>query len=293
MRSRWYLASMRALRLLTVAMLCVAAVSVPAAPAAATGDSGCWVKNVRTGVVGDELQAAVTAASAGDRLKVRGTCGSFVADKDITLSGPATLTWPECTTGECGPPGILGWVESGARVVLTDLWITGGGSTWSGGAVHNYGVLVLRGRTAITDSLAEDGGGGVYNEGTMVMRDLSLVARNSLLYGYGGGILNRGTLVLKDRARVVANDGFPNGGGIYNAGLLVLKDSARVAGNSAETGGGVYNEGTMRLSGYSKVTRNTVSLAGGGIYSTGTVRVSRHWHGTYCGNTPDDFGACP
>lgn len=273
-------------------MVLAAAVLVSASPASAEPTVECRVRNVRTGVVTNDLQAAVQAANPGDRLKVRGTCGAFTAAQDVTLVGPATLTWPACTDVECGPPGMLVWVESTAKVVLRDLRITGGSSTWSGGAVHNYGTLVLRGRTSITASLAEDGGGGVYNEGRLVMADRSRVAGNSLLYGSGGGILNLGTLVLTDHARVVDNTGFPEGGGIYNSGTLVLRGHSVVARNSAETGGGVYNTGTMRLSGHSKVTRNTASGTGGGIAGEGTVWFSRHWRGTVCRNSPDDFPGC-
>ncbi len=279
------------LRLISAATMLVAAVAVFAVPTPAAASIDGWVRNLRTGVVFTDLQEAVTAANPGDVLKVRGTLGPFTADKDLTLLGPATLTWP-CPEAECGPPGRLVWVETGARVVLSDLRITGGSSTWYGGAVHNYGTLVLRGRTAITNSRAEDGGGGVYNEGRLVMRNRSRVSGNSLLFGTGGGILNRGTVVLTDHARVVGNQGFPLGGGIYNDGTLLMSGYSVVACNTAEAGGGVFNAGTMRLSGHASVTGNSASDTGGGIAGEGRIWFSRHWRGTVCGNHPDDLGAC-
>jgi hypothetical protein len=284
---------MRIARILSwgTTLFVLAAASVATAvPVEATGAAQCRVVNARTGVVSTELQAAVSVAAPGAVLKVRGVCGRFTASQDVTLLGPATLAWPTCEEAECGPPGMLAWIESPARVVIRDLHLKGGSSTYTGGAVHNYGTLVLAGTTSITDSRAEDGGGGVYNEGLLVMRGHSRISRNSLLFGTGGGVLNLGTLVMSGAARITGNDGYPSGGGVYNAGTMRMGGRARVAGNSAESGGGVYNAGTLRLSGRARITGNTATT-GGGIFSVGEVVFSRHWHGSVSGNSPDDFVA--
>lgn len=279
---------LRSLRTALAAAVLVASAVLAVAPSEASGAT-CWVKNVRTQVIVADLQTAVQAAEPGDTLRLRGVCGAFSASQDISLVGPATLTWPECAS--CGPAGILGTVSAG-RVTLKDLTLTKGSSTYYGGAILNFGTLILKGSTAVTDNLAEDGGGGIYNEGLLIMKDSSSVSDNNLLYGYGGGIWNVGTLIMTDGSRVMGNAGV-FGGGIYNAGTVIMRDWSAVRANRGETGGGVFNTGRLVLKGASRITGNTAyGGTGGGIHSEGVVTFGRHWRGTVCGNSPDDWGRC-
>lgn len=264
-----------------------------ATPASATG---CWVKNVRTHVVGTDLQEAINASAQGDVIKVRGICDAFAtSDQDVKLVGPATIGSPE-------PPDP--WYDStilanidGGRVTLKDLTLSGGASTHNGGGIYNTGTVILKGDTKVTRNVAEDGGGGIYNLGLLVMKDHAKVTGNRLLFGSGGGIANEGTLVMKDRARVKGNDG-TFGGGVSNSGRMVMLDHSAVVRNNAGVGGGVFSTGTLKMKGASRITRNSASgyegysTPGGGIFSDGTVRFSRHWHGTVCGNSPDDWPSC-
>ncbi len=257
-----------------------------APPAAATG---CWVKNVRTQVVGTNLQAAISASEDGDVIKVRGTCAAFsTSDQVLTLVGPATIGWPE----DPGYPTQTLANIYGGRVTLKNLVLVGGSSTYWGGGIHNYGTLVLKGSTKVTGNLAEDGAGGIYNEGLLVMKDYARVSGNEILWGYGGGIWNEGTLVMKDRAKVAGNYG-TYGGGVYNAGTVIMRNGSAIVHNRAETGGGVYSTGVLKMKGVSRITRNSAyGGTGGGIYSEGAVRFSSWWHGTVCGNSPDDWWWC-
>lgn len=255
----------------------------PATPASATG---CWVKNVRTQVVGTNVQAALNASEQGDVIKVRGTCRGGFAARDITLVGPATIGWPE---GAPGHPTEL--VSTSGRVTLKNLVITGGSDSaqWGGG-IHNVGILILKGYTNVTGNFGEDGAGGINNQGLLVMKDYAEVTGNEVLWGPGGGIWNEGTLLMKDHAKVAGNDG-TFGGGVYNGGTLVLRDSAAIVRNRAQSGGGVYTTGLLKMKGASRITRNAAGT-GGGIHSEGSVRFSRWWHGTVCGNSPDDWAWC-
>jgi nitrous oxidase accessory protein NosD len=221
------------------------------------------VKNVSGGAIGADLQAAIAAADAGDVLAVRGVCtGHFTIDRDLTLAGPATLNGTTCVDDYCDA-GIVVWVNDG-KVKLRDLTVTGGSSTYDGGGIHNYGDLTLS-STVVRDNLAEDNAGGIYNEGRLVLSS-SAVRDNEIFFGAGGGIYNRGTVVLNGTSTVTGNYG-TYGGGIYNAGTVVMNRASSVTGNTAELGGGIRNDG-------------------------GRVWFSRHWHGTLCGNTPDDWPGC-
>lgn len=259
------------LRVLSAAAAFVLLPLVPAAasPARAAlpegaGVTTCWVRNGRTGVTGDDLQTALYAAEAGDLLTVRGTCtGGFTVDRDLTLVGPATLSGGTCTSESCDA-GIVLW-NDGAGLRLRGLTVTDGYSTWDGGGIHNYGTLTLD-DTRVVGNWAEDGGGGIYNEGRVVMNGTSKVADNWLLFGEGGGILNRGT--------------------------VVMNGSSAVTGNAATEGGGIYNEGTVILNRGATITANSADVGGGLLDTTGRVWFSPRWHGTLCGNSPDDWRWC-
>lgn len=257
-------------RLWLVATTLVTAVALSASPGTAGGAQGppappgCRVWNPASGPAGSDLQAAIDAADSGDLLVVRGVCaGHFRIDKDLRLLGPARLDGATCQETYCRH--VVLSVDAG-RVVLRAVRIVNGLSTFTGGGIQNAGTLILSGSSSVTASEAEDGGGGIWNEGTLVMTGSSSVSRNGLTYnGWGGGIWNVGTLVMDHRASVTANSA-QQGGGVYNEGTLILRRWASVTGNSAEVGGGVLDVGTLEL--------------------------GPRWHGTLCGNDPDDGPGC-
>lgn len=243
----------------------VAAVGDAAAGTDAAHAPACWVKNTSTSATGADLQAAISAAEAGDVLVLRGVCaGNFSISRDITLVGPAELNGTSCIDGHCSG-GIVLWVDR-AAVTLKYLTITGGASTYDGGGIQNFGNLTLV-STAVRGNWAEDNAGGIYNEGRLVLNGSSTVSDNWTYYvGNGGGILNRGTLIM-NRTSTVTRNSTTNGGGIYNQGTVVMNRASSVTGNTAEVGGGILNNG-------------------------GHVWFSKRWHGTLCGNTPDDWPGC-
>ncbi len=259
-RLRW----LSALALVTVAPLAASPGALAAGPSSAP-PTACRVWNVATATASSDVQAAIDGATSGDTLRVRGVCaGHFRIDKDLRLTGPATLDGATCDETYCR--SIVLVVNAG-HVGLRHVRIVNGLSTWSGGGIQNAGTLILSGSSSVTRNEAEDGGGGIYNEGTLIMTGSSSVTDNSLTYnGMGGGIYNVGTLIMDRRSSVTAN--------------------------AAQRGGGIYNEGTIFMSRWSSVTANSAEI-GGGILDVGTVRFSPQWRGTICGNDPDDWPGCP
>src|SRR2546423_11654398 len=77
-----------------IATLVVAVWIIVAAPPSAVGNPpSCAVSNQGNHKDHGSLQAAVNAATAGDTLKVKGTCiGTTSIDKDITLRGVGEAT---------------------------------------------------------------------------------------------------------------------------------------------------------------------------------------------------------
>lgn len=262
--------STRRLRAAASVVAATLTISFAAVGSAAAGADGphtpaCHVKDAATGVVSGDLQSAIVAAADDGVLLVRGVCaGRFSIDGDLTLVGPATLSGTTCIDGQCSA-GIVLWVDP-VEVTLKYLTITGGSSTYDGGGIQNLGDLTLV-STVVRGNTAEDNAGGISNDGRLVLTGRSMVADNRTYYaGYGGGILNRGTVVMNQRSTVTGNS-TRYGGGIYNEGTVVMNRASSVTGNTAEVGGGILDHG-------------------------GRVWFSRHWHGTLCGNTPDDWPGC-
>jgi hypothetical protein len=245
----------------------------------------------------DDLGAAIYAAPAGSTLLVDGTCtGNFYIDKDLTLSGPATLDGGGVAT-------VLN-VMAGT-VVLNNLTIQDGvGSFGFGGGLWNSGQLTLN-RSVVTNNHATNYGGGVFNFGQLTLNG-SIVSHNTDtngVYSSGGGIFNcatslkpylctgtPGSLTL-NYSIVSDNVAGADGGGVLNDPQAVMTlNGSTVSGNTAGgNGGGILNNGTATLN--SSMLSNNSSTggvqtwSGGGGLSTTNTSTTRLSHCIVRANT--------
>ena len=204
------------LRALAVAGTAAAAVAVVTAPASA---AACQVTNGSAAF--GSVQAAVDAASAGDRLVISGTCtGGTVVTKDLTLAGSATGPNRPVLSGG-NTVRVLG-IEPQATVTLTDVIIRSG------------------------NAAAGSGGGGIQNSGSL--KAVRVLVTGNRTTGAGGGILNLGDLVLT-RSLVSSNRTPSDGGGIFNAGSLVTWSTDLKGNTAGGVGGGMFAEGIATMHG--------------------------------------------
>ena len=130
----------------------------------------------------DNLQDAIYSAAAGSTLLVNGTCtGNFYINKNLTLSGPATLDGG-------GVPTQFGAALNVAAgtVVLNNLIIQHGvGIDSFGGGLWNNGQLTLN-HSTVRDNTAF-AVGGVFNTGQLTLNS-STVSYNTATDNNGGGI---------------------------------------------------------------------------------------------------------
>ena len=273
----------------TVAALLVTVVLVAmlgATSVTAASPTACRVQNAATGKTYAALQAAVDAASRGDRLTVMGTCiGGTVIDRNLIIVGVLGQAPGTATLSGAGKTRVV-IVQKGVRVVMRDLVIRGGKVThgqydedrkggagvrsqgtltlsdvvvrgnsatpWGdGGGIYNAGRLTLDGSTSITGNTAEWGGGLYNHEGaTLVMNDASRISRNTSTNNAGGVANYMGTLVMNDASRISRNTATRLGGGVsVQGGTLVMNDASRISGNTVTEGrgGGVFRLGaTLR-----------------------------------------------
>ena len=222
----------------------------------------------------DNLQDAIYAAAAGSTLVVSGTCtGNFYINKNLTLSGPATLD------GGGGPNQFGSTLNVAAgTVVLNNLVIQDGvGIDNIGGGIWNSSQLTLNHSTVTHNTTGE--AGGVFNMGQLTLNSSS-VSSNTATSGTGGifncggnpgfesfGLSAGSTSLTLNNSTVSNNVGGSccDSGGIDNdlQGALTL-NSSTVSANTGSTGG-IFNQGTATLN------KSTVSnnVAGSGFGSSG------------------------
>ena len=180
---------------------------------------------------------------------------------------------------------------------ISDLTITGGGSTPYGGGILNAGTISLvnvsvRGNTVSGSSPAKVVyGGGIDNGGTMSLTHVTVSGNtvesdSSSYYGSGGGINSGGRMTLTDVtvSGNTVNANYPSGGafsgGIENHSSMTLI-GVTVSGNAVNgswaAGGGIGNDfGSMTLTNVT-ISGNTAhgtadsGAAGGGIDNGGNM----------------------
>ncbi len=276
-------------------MLVLAGVSV-AGPTSAASPTACRVRNLDTGVTKTGLQKAVRAATAGDRLTVRGTC------RGRTRINRQRLTITGIRRPGSGQPTLVGnqWgstlsVPGGKKVWLTKLTIRGGTADNGGGGIVNIGNVVLR-DVVIRDNDANYGG-GVLNLGHLRLLGSTSIRHNTA--GTGGGVETRGPVILEGTSSISGNTTSSEGGGVHidGAGSLTMGGSTSISGNIGDNyGGGVWiRHGTLTMTGESSITGNTATdfnPRGGGLYADDATLV-----GVVCqpekdanvyGNVPED-----
>lgn len=214
------------------------------------------------------LRTAIASATAGDKLLVKGTCiGPFTIDKNLTLSGVRHAVL------DGNYAGSTVTVTAGSRVRLSNLTITHGSASASGGGILNSGALTLT-HSTVRHNAAAVTGGGIDNVGLGASMTLSESTVEDNTANNAGGIGNGlGSTMILARSTVRENAA-DNGGGVGNSGILTISESAVRHNRATNRGGGISNIGTVTLI-RTTVERNTAGDgpgSGGGIFSQfGTV----------------------
>jgi Right handed beta helix region len=249
-------------RTLGVLVGCCLLLSLLAVPAAAARKAGTLVDCG----AGADLQAAITAATPGDTLLVRGTCtGNFIAYKDLVFEGVG----PDPTIAGGGWGTVL--MESGT-VTISRLSIAGG-ALWGVAAgeglltlthvtVRDFphgGILVEGGGLTMTDcTVSGNGWVGILNYDPSSVAEIH---RSAISGNAGVGIINTGRMTLIDSAvSANAGRGIENLSGLSGHGDLTIVDSTI----SRNADGGIVNYFDLSIT-RSKIVDNTTAGVGGGI----------------------------
>jgi len=253
-----------------------------------------------------DIQSAVDAAQAGDRLLVQSGVysGAIVISKSLTIQGSGA----ESTLVDAGGLGRGFTILAPAAVTLADLTVLSGTAPVDvdlitrGGGIYNEGDLTLT-RLVVRDNVApatigEGHGGGIYNAcrdaacATLTMSGTEVISNRATR---GGGIFSAGRLEMTS-CRVIRNEVLADGdqvtamygGGIYNGcagghcGVL-LAAGLVISGNKADSlwtevwhdnfGGGLYIARDGAVSATATLSQSVI--AGNSVYS------GAHWTGKY------------
>jgi hypothetical protein len=299
-----------------VAALAVAAAMVAILlPTAVAKPPPCTVSNTATQQVYGSLQAAVSAAQAGDTLQVKGYCvGNTTVGKEITIQGNGGAP-----TLDGGRAGTVVHITDGTTTI-EDLKITNGVANVESAAGNGCcvgGGIAISGATAgarlidsvVTRNAATVFGGGIdVDEGTLELIR-STVSGNSA-WSAAGIDSDFATVTLTDSSvtgntaagGTTCQDLGSCAGGIWNFGGTLTLDDSVVSGNTAtRRGGGIVNQtptggptAVLTLSGTTSITNNrafsdpTVNLGGGiWIRNNAVTTATPDWSGTIARNKPD------
>jgi hypothetical protein len=211
------------------------------------------------------VQEAVDAASAGDTVKVAGTCTgateragtwqTVYVSKTLTLRGgyePGNWSTPHPdlypTTLDAEGMGRVAFVTGGGAVTLRNLSLTNGVDAAAGGGVYNEDVALTLNNTTVVSNAAGDVGGGVFvATGTVSLMGSEILSNTSGIDGGGLYVwMDSASATIDNTSRIAYN--VTNGSEFWNGGA------------------GIYiHEGRVLLAG-GEVSHNTAVRSGGGIF---------------------------
>ncbi|HEX4122751.1 MAG TPA: choice-of-anchor Q domain-containing protein [Verrucomicrobiae bacterium] len=152
----------------------------------------------------------------------------------------------------------------GVSVSLNALTLTNGygGPGGNGGAIFNYGTLVLNNCTLAGNSVVTNrAGGAIQNWGLLFLNGCTLFNNSG---GFAGAINNNATCQLQNCTLYGNSAASGNGGAIDNvSGATLFMLQCTVSGNSAEFSGGGIDNYQSQLSIINTIIAGNVSVQGG------------------------------
>ncbi len=268
----------------------------------ANAGKACLAENDTQGTPSThDLQATIDAASPGDVIRIRGTCGGPKIEiaEDLTLVGEPNQVasrrrstargpkesftskvsashWSSRTSGS--PAATLRVKVAGFEAMRRSADPRALRRRWECGAVgwrwdlqHRVGdteELQGRGQRGERERRRRNRSFLADLDGQFIrLRGTTSVDGNTAS-GTGGGIYSPGSapISMHGQASVVNNSGH-SGGGIHSNGLVKMNDDSRVANNSGDNGGGV-NANLMIMNHRASVEYN-VGRIGAGVSARG------------------------
>ena len=285
----------RRLLLLALTLAALAPVSLAlVASAAVAAPPSCAVSNTRTHKDYDSLQAATSAARAGDTVELKGTCvGNTSVGKNIRIKGVTNHAFPGPPTLDGGATGTVLQITNGTKTTIDGLTITDGASLLNGvlqfGAT-SIGYVLISGSvpspSAGTEPFFFVGGTAcnpiahatLPNEVALISRGtcfFSVKGVNAAAAGYVAAVIINlpGAGAFPQAAQLAGPVSIPvlgisdtDGAAMGTSGSLTWTNQFSFAQGSGA--GGIGNQGTLAL--VDSVVAGNLAYAGGGLANSGS-----------------------
>ncbi len=163
-------------------------------------------------------------------------------------------------------------IDSGTTVIQS-LTMTNGSSS-TGGAIHNYGILSLTNCTFSENTARE--GGAIFNDGKETIVNCTFINNT----GDYGGVLHDETDSEFKNCKFINNTA-NYGGVIYNCCGYEIITGCTFEGNSANYGGAIWNEAPSTIiANFNRFIGNTAPTSSAIYFDSGSVDAKYNWWGS-------------
>ncbi len=189
---------------------------------------------------------------------------SLTIDNDITLRGPRADQF-RLTSANADRLFV---VNSGKRLALSGITLTGGNVTGDGGAILNNGTLALDSVRLIANT-ATGSGGAIGNFGSLTIRNSEFAANQA---GAGGGAISNASQATIVNSTISDNFAAASGGGIASSGTTILRNNTIALNTTITSGAGVFRSAGATTVRNNIIVGNTIASVVQDI--SGTVDVT-------------------
>ncbi len=171
-----------------------------------------------------------------------------------------TVTLTDLIVSHGTVSGSGGAILNRKTLVLNSVWVFKSTAS-DGGGIYSSGNLQLK-SCLVSDNISDDDGAGIYiaPQSEAIIEDTEIAGQ--VAGGTGGGIFNDGTLTL-ERSTIELNQSVW-GGGVHSLRILDMNETTVGFNTALRFGGGLANEGTASLTN-STISSNTATEFGGNI----------------------------
>jgi hypothetical protein len=166
-------------------------------------------------------------------------------------------------------------IKPGINVNITNLVLSNGKSTKSGGAINNFGTLFVTNSTFRSNRAY--GGGAIINhiDANLIVKGCKFTVNTAT---FGGAVENGGKMTVTRSA--FRNNTAVDGGAIDNADTLSVTESKFINNHASEGGGAIANyEGYLTLH-FNQIVGNSATWGSAILHGKGTADLSLNWWGS-------------
>ncbi len=205
----------------------------------------------------------------------------IVIDKNIKIIG-------ESKTGTIINGNRKNWIfiiKPGINVNINNIVLSNGKSSKAGGAINNYGTLMVTNSTFRSNKAYGGGAINNYINANLIVKGCTFTDNTAT---FGGAIENGGKITVTSSA--FKGNKAVSGGAIDNADTLTVTGSKFINNHASESGGAIANyEGFLTVH-FNQLVENSAPWGNAILHGLGKADLSLNWWGSNKGPLTDVAG---